>query len=230
MSDTGSPLATAPAADIAPTGPASATAPAVGDVVPPVTEPKAAEPVGTDPDKSPLSQEPKAPEVPAEPIKYDFKLPEGVTLDPAKQASFNELGNKLKLTPESAQELFDFHSGELKSTVEAITKSVTDANTKAYTDLIGGWKTELSADPELSGANADAAHEILGKVLDTYGSKEARDAFDLTGAGWNPAIVKMMVKMGKALVEGGASPQGKPTGMREGPKTPGAVFYPPKQN
>lgn len=234
---TDSPLNAAPAAEIAPT--AIVAEPAVGNVVSP--EPAKVdpspevkvEPAKVDPEKSPLSQE-KKPEEVAAPIKYEFKIPEGLPqdlkFDEAKLTTFNEIGNKLKLAPEAAQELFDFHASEMKSVVESITKAVTDNNVKAYNDLIGGWKTELSADPELSGANADKAHEILGKVLDSYGSKEARDAFDLTGAGWNPAIVRMMVKMGKALTEGGPGPQGKPVGQKDGPKTPGSVFYPAKQN
>ena len=207
-----------PAAPVEPVAPTEPVVPPTE----PVVEPKV--------EASPLGEKaPTDPAAPAEPIKYDFKIPEGMKLDETQLAAFNDLGNKLKLAPEAAQELFDYHAGSLKAVAEAIQKSSTDAAQAAYDNLIGGWKKELAADPELSGANADTAKEVLGKVLDQFGSKEAREAFDLTGAGWNPHIIRMMVKMGKALTEGGPTTIGNPT-KGVGPKTPGSVFYPSKES
>lgn len=228
----------APAGDVAPTSvqpsgnepgsipaaPAAVDPVVVADPAPIVPKVDPA-PAAADPNASPLGAKPAE----GEPIKYDLKIPEGLTLDEKQLASFTDLGNKLKLAPEAAQELFDLHAGTIKDIATASVKAVQDANIAAFDNLIGGWKKELNSDPELSGSNADAAHEILGKVLDQYGSKEAREAFDTTGAGWNPAIVRMMVKMGKALVEGQPTIPGGPA-VGKGPKSPGSVFYPTKTN
>ena len=235
MSDPATPVTdAAPAADIAPTTPTAA--PVVGDAKP-IDAPAAdvsADPAKTtepakDGDKSPLGEKSADVEAPAEPIKYDFKVPEGMTLDEKQIATFTELGNELKLAPEAAQKLFDYHAGALKSFAEATQKATNEAAQAAYDNLIGGWKKELSTDPELSGAKADEAKVILGKVLDQFGSKEAREAFDLTGAGWNPHIIRMMVKMGRSLTEGGPTSIGNPK-IGGGPKTPGAIFYPQKES
>lgn len=158
-------------------------------------------------------------------IKYEFKLPEGVKLDEKQLAAFGDLGNKLKLQPEAAQELFDYHYGALKSAQAAAAA----AGEKAYNDLIGEWKAGLAADPELSGTNEGPAREIIAKFMDEYGSPEARKAFDVTGAGWNPHIAKMVLKAAKALTEGGPTTVGAPLKSREA-KTPGSIFYPAKSN
>lgn len=209
------PIDAAPAAEVAKTSVQPDGTP--GGAAPIVEEPKVEEP--KDDKASPLGAKAEV-----GPVKYEFKLPEGVKLDETKLGEFSTLGNELGLKPEGAQKLLDYHLTQLSAREASATAAAKDSATTAYTTLTTKWKNEISSDPELSGANADAAHEILGKALDGFFSKEAREAFDLTGAGWNPHIVKGILKMAKALTEGGPTTIGSPRSVKA--TTPGARLYP----
>ena len=209
-------------ADPTPTPPASPepVAPAAPAALVATPEPVKA----ADPTASPLGGKPAESAVPTE---YKFKVPEGITLDENTTKSYTELATKLGLKPEAAQEVLNYYGKDVvKPLVEQVTKAVTEANTKAFTDLTASWKAELDKDPELSGTNREPAQAIIGQMLDTYGSKEAREAFDLTGAGWNPAIVRMILKMGKALAEGQPTHPGQPVNRAKA-TTPGERLYGP---
>jgi hypothetical protein len=128
----------------------------------------------------------------------ELKLPEGVEVAQDVLDSFTSMAAEAGLNSETAQKLLDLHLSQLTSASELFET----AQTQAFTDTIETWKGEIAKDPELGGANQAKVQEVLGKALDTYGSKEAREAFDQTGAGWNPAIVRTMYKMAQALAEG----------------------------
>lgn len=212
-------------ADPNPTPPVSPEVPAAPAVPVVPAAPVVAEPAK--PEASPLGGKPV---VPAESVKYEFKAPEGVTLDEGQTKSYTELATKLGLKPDQAQEVLDYYGKDVvKPLVEQVTKAVTEANTKAFTDLTTTWKAEIDKDPDLSGANREPAQAIIGKALDTYFSKEAREAFDMTGAGWNPHIVKGILKMAQALSEGQPTNQGGPVVERKA-TTLGEKFYPPAAN
>jgi hypothetical protein len=159
----------------------------------------------------PATETPTTPETPAEPVAeekkgedsnsgsaIELKLPEGVEVAQDVLDSFTSMAAEAGLNSETAQKLLDLHLSQLASASELFET----AQTQAFTNTIETWKGEIAKDPELGGANQAKVQEVLGKALDTYGSKEAREAFDQTGAGWNPAIVRTMYKMAQALAEG----------------------------
>jgi hypothetical protein len=68
------------------------------------------------------------------------------------------------------------------------------------------WQGEVKADKEIGGPNFDATKATVARVIDTVGGTEAkaiRDAFNFTGAGNHPAIVKFVARLGKYVTEGG---------------------------
>lgn len=159
----------------------------------------AADKLIADKDKKPEDKKSDAP------ITYDaLKMPEGVIVDDKALATAKEVFTKFNLPPEAAQALVDMHFGQLK----ALNEAAEVANSKLWTDTQAEWRTQLDKDPELGGDKKAATTVRLGQALDEFGSKEAREAFDLTGAGNNPHIVRFINKMAMALQEGGPVPNG----------------------
>lgn len=157
------------------------------------------------------------------PESYEFKLPDGVTVDETAMASLKQTLATSKVAPEVAQSLLDLHVAELNKSAEAFAT----AQAAAWTSTLDGWKAAVSADPELGGANKAAVTSAIATALDEYGSLEARQAFDLTGVGWNPAVIKFIYKMSKALSEGTQHPANGPSSNRT--RAPADVLYPPKE-
>ncbi len=164
-----------------------------------------------------------APETPAPeaPVQLDLKLPDGFTVDDTAMASLKEVVSDQNLSPqERGQKLVDLYAKQ----VEALNAS----NAKAWTDTQAGWQAELSSDPVLGGDKMPAALEVIGKAFDQYGDKDgrAREAFDITGAGNNPHIVRMIHKMAEALSEGTyVKPLNPVNGRGPAGKTAGQILY-----
>lgn len=155
----------------------------------------------------------------------DLKLADGFEADPEAMAEFGEFAKQNGLKQEQAQAALDLFQ---KNVQAQVAKLVQDQRA-AWKTITDGWVSELDKTPEFSGDNKVKSQQIIGRALDEYGSPEAREAFNLTGAGNNPAVVKFIYSMAKALDEGTPLPQGNPT-LGTGPRTPGQVFYPPEGN
>ncbi len=168
----------------------------------PIEEPKLG------PDGKPIEEKPptKAPEEYA-----DFTIPEGTTLDETTATEFKTMAKELDLTQEQAQKLLDFGGGKLRALAEGPYKAWSELQTK--------WQAEVKADPDIGGMKMEAslmqaaAVFVPGESNPFVGSeaeaKSLKDALNTTGAGNNPAIVKMFVKIGRMLAEP-ASLTGKP--------------------
>lgn len=134
----------------------------------------------------------------AEDIKVT--LPEGVTLDEKTMGEFKSVVADANLTPtERAQKLVDLHVGALKAAAEGPYKLWGDTQSK--------WQGEVKADKEIGGTNFDTMRSTIAKTITDVMGKDAKDVFDafaFTGAANNPAIVRLMYRMGKAFTEGGS--------------------------
>jgi hypothetical protein len=150
------------------------------------------------------------------PEKYEtFKAPEGITLDDKLIESAAPLFKELGLSQDQAQKLVDFHAAQ--------TKAAGDAGMKAYEDMRADWRTKTASDKDL-GNGTDLRPEVkanIGRALDLVPA-EAKTAFfeamDLTGAGDNPAVIRVInalaqrIGEGKLVAGGGVSPAGVPGG------------------
>jgi hypothetical protein len=146
------------------------------------------------------------------PAEYaEFKIPEGTTLDATTATEFKAMAKELDLTQEQAQKLLDFGGGKLRALAEGPYKAWSEMQTK--------WQAEVKADPEIGGTNFEASRKsaalvfVPGESNPFVGSaaeaQSLKEALNTTGAGNNPAIVKMFVRMGRMLAEPG-SLTGKP--------------------
>jgi hypothetical protein len=138
------------------------------------------------------------------PEAYEFKAPEGVTLDPSLVTEATPIFKELGLSQEAAQKLVDFYTAKSASTNETLTKAVDD--------MRASWREAVANDKDI-GSKLDSVKVELGRAKDKL-STEVRAAFDeamnTTGMGDHPGIVKGLYELAKLVNEGthvtGAAP------------------------
>lgn len=123
---------------------------------------------------------------PAAEVEYKFDAPEGVELDQGDLAKFTDIAKELKLPADAAKKLVDIAAQREIARAEAFAKQVET------------WATEVKADPELGTAENLA---IAKKTIDTFGTPELRDLLNSTGMGNHPEVIRMALKIGKAISE-----------------------------
>lgn len=132
-------------------------------------------------------------------------LPEGFTLDADTSASFLDILNNGALNPtERANAL-------IKLQADIATKS-SEAGSQAWNDQQQAWQQEVVNDPILGGPNLEKTIAAIGGLMDRYASPEVRAAFNETGAGNNPHIVRFLHALSSQLREAGPLPSGSPAG------------------
>lgn len=190
-----------------------------------------AKPAEAKPEEKPV--EVKAEEKPAEapvvapvepePIKYDFKLPESVTLPEAERGSLDGALTEFARNPnsvEAQQKLVDFHFARVTDSLTAYDRHMH----QTFADVRDRWVNEVKADPEIGGGNYKPAMQAVAYVRDEFvssaprGSKQyaadmqALDNFlHYTGAGDNPAFLRLMHNVSRWVSEAteGLPPDGK---------------------
>jgi hypothetical protein len=119
-------------------------------------------------------------------VEYKFDAPEGVELDQGDLAKFTDIAKELKLPADAAKKLVDLAASREVARAEAFAKQVET------------WGNEVKADPELGKAENVA---IAKRTIDTFGTPELRDLLNSTGMGNHPEVVRMALKIGKAISE-----------------------------
>lgn len=124
-------------------------------------------------------------------VVYDFKAPEGVELDTAAADEFKAIATELKLPAEGAQKVVDLYAK-----LEA-------KRAEAFADQVEAWGEQVKADKEIGGDKLDASLAAARKVVDTFGNDAIKSMLNSTGLGNNPEVVRLFVKIGKAISEDG---------------------------
>lgn len=150
------------------------------------------------------------------PLKLeDIKVPDGLELDKDLASGFIEVVNKYKLAPEVQQALIELQSKSQQA--------LSGKDSENWNATQSQWEKDARADPVFGGAKFDATMADVGKFMEAYGDDEARAAFDLTGAGNHPAIIRMLAKAAAVIKEAGPVPSGQPGNP---PKEPAEILYP----
>lgn len=219
------PAPAAPEAAPAPAAPEAAPAPAAAAAAPDETvldktlldgEPeKTAE--GDTPGADTKEGEQSAPEI--KPEDYNVELPEGIGKDDPLLVSFLEGAAKGGMDNESVQAVINTLGPKLVEQMQAPIKAWIDLNEK--------WVAEVKADPVIGGDNWPMAKETVLQamtlVMTPEETRATREALGLTGAGNNPAVLRLLFNMAKRLVEPGPVKGNAPT---EPPKSTAALLYP----
>lgn len=125
----------------------------------------------------------------------DLKAPEGLEIDQALGNEFVTLLNDQNLS----------RSDLANKLIELQSKALTTASEKSsqeFVQLQEQWRNEVMADPEVGGSKWNGTQSSIAKLLDAYGDEKTRLAFDVTGAGNNPDVVRFLAKVGNALAAG----------------------------
>ena len=130
----------------------------------------------------------------------DISLSEGVTINEEGMTGFLSLINDTELSrADLAQKLIDL---QVSTTEEAATAAA-EAATASWNEMQSTWQDEVRALPNLGGDNLNATLAGIKKGLQAVGADQATfDALTLTGAGNNPAIIKVLHALTKPQNEG----------------------------
>lgn len=210
----GTPSATTPATTTTPTPPqGTEPAPAEGSLLGDGATPPA--PAGNEGGGSQAAPEGSAPLT-----LESVKLPEGfedVVLETvgegadAKQVT--ALSKALDIMNDAAMSPAD-RLQKLVDLQQSVVSLTANAAAEAWTGMQTQWRQEVQALPEIGGAKLPETLATIKKGLDQSGADKAfYDAMTLTGAGNNPAVVKVLYALTKNLSEGkpvlGEPPKGK---------------------
>ena len=145
---------------------------------------------------------------PVVPEKYEFKAPEGVTLDSKAVEGFTPIAKELGLTQEQAQKLVDFYGGQLGGLAQA--------QAAAKQAEVDKWASDAKADPEIGGANFDANVSTAMKAIARFGSPALKEMLVESGLGNHPELVRFCMKVGASISEDTLALGGKvSTGQRD---------------
>lgn len=132
-------------------------------------------------------------EKPAVPETYEFKAPEGSELDAKLIESFTPLAKELGLSNEQAQKVVDL--------VPQLQQRIAEQQAEAWGKQVQDWAEAVKADKEIGGDNFQGSLVAVQKVMQQFGTPELKQMLEQTGMGNNPELVKLIVKVGKAMSE-----------------------------
>lgn len=155
-------------------------------------------------DKTKPADPPKQ-EAPAPLTKDSVKLPEGFEADDETMGKFVDLLNDDKKTPaERAQGLIDLQAEVMKKGAEKSTQDFLDTQKQ--------WQDAVKADKDIGGEKLDPALGRISQLIDTHDRPDKlREAFEVTGMGNHPEMIRFLDKIAARLAEGGITPGGLPS-------------------
>ena len=138
-----------------------------------------------------------------------FEVPEGVELNEADLGAFKDILKDNTLTKQQlAQKVLDLAVKREQDRAEGFVKQVNE------------WAETVKADPELGKPENLATAK---NVIDTFGDDEIRSLLNDTGMGNHPAVVRLCLKIGKAISED-TFVRGKPANENAG-KDHASILY-----
>lgn len=161
----------------------------LGDV-PPAAEEKPADVNG--------SEEAEKPPEGAPEVYEAFKAPDGIDLDEAVMPEVHEIFKDLGLSQEKAQEVFEKFLG-----IQEKLAGTPEQQMQQAEEQIVALNTRLAEEcrnlPDIGGEKFGESLATASKVIQQFGSDEARQLFAYTGVGSHPAFFKMMVEIGSKI-------------------------------
>ena len=158
----------------------------------------------------------------------DFKVPEGVSLNPELLAEFAGIAKGFGLQQEQAQALTDLgvklsgqlqakHGAEQSALQEAFNvgegavKSAEFVRPQALSAQVSQWEAAVKADAELGGDKLAENLAVAVKARDALGSPALLELLNKSGLGSHPELIRAFFKAGQllaedSLVSGGVKP------------------------
>lgn len=137
--------------------------------------------------KTKADAEAKAKEVPE---KYEFKMPEGITVDQPFVDKLTPVLKGMKLSQADAQKLADVYAQHQKDTAEA-----QDKNFKQF------LKESREETIKALGPEYKAQMAFVAKIRDKFLSTETQEMLEATGLSNNKAIIQDLIRLGQLISE-----------------------------
>jgi len=140
-----------------------------------------------------------APDKPAEPAPYDFKMPEGIVIE--DEVAFGEFksemqkaGVPVEKAPGLVNYIFKSKQALTAGLTQTIQKQVSDNQQKVWNETNAKWQAEVKADPKIGGDKWDTTKKQIALLIAENGTDipELRQALRYTGAANNPSIIKLL--------------------------------------
>jgi len=125
--------------------------------------------------------------------KFELKLPDNSTLDPAHVGKIEAFAKAQGLSGEQAQALLNRESDSYGLFVEEAEQTMKQTTTQ--------WLEEFKADPEIGGDNANRSAELAKRVVKRYGSEKFASDLNASGFGNHPELIRFAVNVGNAMSE-----------------------------
>lgn len=125
------------------------------------------------------------------PEKYEFKLPEGMTLDEASMAIVSPIFKELGLDNASAQKLVDLQS--------QLTKQGEEAHVAKFNQYVEDLKTEAKT---FFGPKLPEVMRNVARARDQFIHKELQEKLNVSGLANDKDILVMLDKLGRTVGEG----------------------------
>lgn len=124
------------------------------------------------------------------PEKYEFQMPEGLSIDPSGIEAFSEVAKELDLSQEAAQKVI---SKMAPAMAERQAEMVNQAKTQ--------WAQASQSDKEFGGDKFNENLSTAKKAMDKFGTPALRTLLNESGLGNHPEIIRAFFKAGKAISE-----------------------------
>mgnify|MGYP003541986485 CR=1 FL=1 len=148
------------------------------------------------------------------PEKYDLKVPEGSVLSDEALQKITDFATANKLSKEDAQKMVNLHCEE----VSEHSKNLQDQ----FKQISEDWKTQASQDKEYGGDGFNRNVEMAHRVVDRFATPEFKQALNDSGFGNHPELLRVFVRIGKAMSEGSLVTASAGTKIQ---KTPEEIMY-----
>jgi len=127
------------------------------------------------------------------PEKYEpFTMPEGHEQDQAMADTFEPVFRELGLSQAKAQKLIEAYH-------EHIVPKNLETTMQQWDDLKAKWAEETKNDKEYGGEKFQENFHFAAKAMDQFATPELRAALNEYGIGNHPEMVRLMIRVGKAL-------------------------------
>ena len=170
---------------------------------PPASDPPAADPPSGDPDpdspegkaKAEAESAKKSVKLVGAPEAYtEFKVPEGAVMPDGFFEAYTPIVKDFNLSQEGAQALFDRLATDLQPKMIA-------AQQEKWEGVKTAWAEATKVDKEIGGTAYDANVAIAQRALNPFATPELKQALSDYGMGNHPEMVRLMLRIGKAMRE-----------------------------
>ena len=139
---------------------------------------------------------------PLEPVKYEYQIPETLTLPDADRPEVEKAFEAFRADPaKGAQGLVDLHAKYMGQFADATLKN----QYAVFNDTRKGWRQEVMSDPLLGGSGFQTAMGAIARMRDQFVSDKDRGEFnkmlEVTGVGDHPQFLKLLLNVALAYDE-----------------------------